>query len=66
MASNDDTVYSSYGKKYNDDLGWMCISSCQRRSSITIYIFDSFMKFYLSKQVRRLMTSDLLFQTYVV
>ena len=60
MASNDDTVYSSYGKKYNDDLGWMCISSCQRRSSITIYILDSFMKFYLSSSI------DLLFQTYVV
>ena len=51
MASNDDTVYSSYGKKYNDDLEWMCISSCQRGLSITISILDSF---------------DLVFQTYVV
>ena len=44
MASNDDTLYSSYGKKYKDDLGWMCISSCQRRLSITISNLDAFMK----------------------
>ena len=52
MASNDDILYSSYCKKYNDDVGWMCTFFCQWILSITISISDLFMNKMVARKIR--------------